>query len=184
MVLTFFVEGGCLMVKRSEEGRAMKTNVVRIGLLLCAFLLVGSQVRGQGSFGIGLIIGEPTGFSWKYKASSQNALDGAIGFSPADRFRAHIDYLWVARPFSDGNLTLTYGVGGVVGFGDRDVVERRGGFAYFNREVGFAARVPVGLNYMIPRSPVELGLEVAPLLILAPDGGLGIDGGFLVRFYP
>ncbi len=158
-------------------------------LLLVVLLVVwGSLVpaRAQGRFGIGFIIGDPTGFSWKYKLSSQNVLDGAIGFSPYDRFRFHVDYLWVARPFNDNNFSLTYGVGGAAGFGRTEyiVVRGRGGLFTRDYETGFGFRVPVGLSYMIPRSPLELTLELAPLFVAAPVGDFGVDGGFAVRFYP
>lgn len=162
----------------------MKRRVLLLSLILLATAPVA--LRAQGRFGFGFIVGDPTGFSWKYKMS-QNALDGAVGFSPFDRFRAHVDYLWVARPFDDANLSLTYGVGGAVGFGRTGYyLFRNGRYAFYTSDepgdVGI--RGPIGLNYMIPRSPVELTLELAPLLVLSPPAGFGFDGGLAVRFYP
>lgn len=48
----------------------------------------------------------------------------------------------------------------------------------------FGIRIPLGINYMIPRSPVKLTLELAPLVVISPGGGFGFDGGLAVRFYP
>lgn len=141
----------------------------------------------QGRFGFGFIIGEPTGFSWKHRIDAANAIDGAIGFSPYDRFRLHVDYLWIAYPAQDQNFTLHYGVGAAMGFGWTEYIsaKRRGEvFLVRKNDLGLGVRGVFGVNYLIPRSPVELFLELGPLLIFTPDGGSGIDAGIGMRFYP
>lgn len=164
----------------------MKHTIVVFCIVSLTTILCAGDVVAQGRVGIGFIVGDPTGFSLKYKVSAANALDGALGFSPFDRFRIHADYLWISRPFNDQQFSFTYGAGAAVGFGNSEYVVSRGRYLYFTRDVptGFGIRVPVGLSYMIPRSPVELTLELAPIVIFAPDGGIGIDGGLAVRFYP
>jgi len=163
-----------------------KKNVMQ--LLVVASLVVASSgtLNAQGKFGLGFIFGDPTGFSWKYKISGTNAIDGVVGFSPFNRFRVHVDYLWNARSFSDPNFLLYYGVGGELGFGRTEYVVYRGRYAYFDRyePMSFGARGVVGISYSIPRSPVELMLEAAPILVVAPVGGIGIDAGVGVRVYP
>lgn len=149
---------------------------------LLIFILLGvatvQRAEAQGKFGAGFVFGEPTGIAWKYRISQLNALDGALGFSPFDRYRMHVDYLWHSTPFQEQRLVLHYGVGAAIGFG-------RGKYSYFLRdqEIGFAARVPIGLSYLIPRSPVDLFIEVAPMMIFTPNTGVGIDGGLGARFY-
>lgn len=164
----------------------MKHTIGLLSIVLFVFIMCPRLADAQGRVGIGFIIGDPTGFSLKYKISNMNSLDGALGFSPFDRFRIHADYLWISRPFSDQQFSFTYGAGVAIGFGSSDYIVSRGRHVYFSRDVptGFGVRVPVGLSYMIPRSPVELTLELAPMVIFAPDGGVGIDGGLAVRFYP
>jgi hypothetical protein len=164
--------------------RAFKT------LILCLLLLsAGSsgiaQDRG-GTFGFGFILGEPTGLAWKYKMSRANALDGVVGFSPGNRFRLHVDYLWNAYPFHDPNFSLHYGIGAVVGFGETWFVEHGHSDGYWagTSELGFGVRVPFGIDYAIPRSPVELFFELAPIIIFAPGVGAAIDVGIGMRFYP
>ena len=161
----------------------MKRKILCLGLVL--LFAMPAALRAQGKFGLGLIVGDPTGFSWKYRMGL-NALDGAVGFSPVDNFRVHVDYLWVAHPFTEQHLSLTYAVGLAAGFGRTEEIETRNGDTFFSRDepTGAGIRGPIGLNYMIPRSPVELTLELAPILIFSPDGGFGFDGGFAVRFYP
>lgn|SRR5512141_2515613 len=158
---------------------------ILLGLLL--LLAVGSgAAQAQGRFGFGFILGEPTGLSWKYKMSRANALDGALGFSPGDRFRIHVDYLWFAYPFSDPNFSLHYGVGAAIGFGETWFVEHGHADGHWvgTTDLGVGVRVPFGINYAIPRSPVELFFELAPIVVLGPSAGVAIDVGLGVRFYP
>ena len=166
------------------KGWHMRCTTFCCLLLCCLLTLAPHTTHAQGAFGIGLIVGEPTGISWKYQLSERNALDGALGFSPFDRMRLHVDYLWLARPFNERRLILSYGAGLAVGFGKRWVDGRRGVFGYVVQEAGLAVRIPVGLSYTIPRTPLEIGLEIAPLVILGPEAGLSADGGVILRIYP
>jgi len=157
-----------------------------LALLLLSAASPGFAQHEGGSFGFGFILGEPTGLSWKYTLSRTNALDGVIGVSPGNRFRIHVDYLWNAFPFHDPGFSLHYGIGAVVGFGETWFVEhdRKKEYWASTKELGVGLRVPFGIDYAIPRSPVELFFELAPIFIFAPDIGAGIDIGLGVRFYP
>jgi hypothetical protein len=148
--------------------------------------LVHSAIQAQGRLGFGFIFGEPTGIAWKYRINHVNAVDGAIGFSPFDQFRMHIDYLWQSYPFAEQNLALHYGVGSAFGFGRTEyLVLRRGSYVLSTQELGFGARAVVGLTYTVPKSPVDVFLEVAPVFILSPNPpGMGFDVGLGARIYP
>jgi hypothetical protein len=153
-------------------------------LLVLPLIFPVAPLRAQGRFGFGLVIGEPTGLTWKYRMSHENAIDGVVGFSPADRFRIHADYLWSSHPFVDASFSLHYGAGAALGFASSTYFPSRDGYFVRTVDLGFAARVPVGIDYAIPRSPVELYFELAPLVILSPSAGVGIDAGIGVRVYP
>src|ERR1039457_238047 len=62
-------------------------------LLLCTI----SQAQDKG-YGIGIILGEPSGLSGKYWLNSTNALDFGLGFSFTNfnnsRIQLNCDYLW------------------------------------------------------------------------------------------
>lgn len=159
-------------------------------VLLAALVLGGGAVttpaRAQGKLGVGIVVGEPTGVAFKYRMDAVNAVDGAIGFSPFDRFRVNVGYLWHAHPFDTRDLALHYGLGGAFGFGRTDYIAVRNGNAYVLRhgDLGFGVRFSGGLTYTIPRTILDAFFEIAPLLILAPDTGLGLDVGIGVRIYP
>ncbi|MGA9120549.1 MAG: DUF3996 domain-containing protein [Bacteroidota bacterium] len=152
-------------------------------LALCVVISVTSSCA-QGRFGFGVVLGEPTGLSGMYRIDRSNAVDGVLGFAPEDRFRIHMDYLWIRHPFGNPSFSLHYGVGGVIGFGRTMYLDARDGYFVRTRELGFGARVPLGVDFEIPRSPCELYFEIAPLLILGPDAGVGLDFGFGFRIYP
>lgn len=165
----------------------MKRILVCIAVLGASLLCLAQEVHAQpGRFGFGGIVGDPTGFWWNYRFAEGNSLNGALGFSPIRRTRLHVDYLWRSRPFRERNLSLTYGVGVAMGFGrDEYIVVARGNRVttrYYDTNVGI--RGPVGLNYLIPNSPVELGIEIAPILFVSAASDVGIDGGFGIRVYP
>ncbi len=163
--------------------RRMKIAVVAVVLLLLA--AASNDARAQNRFGAGFMFGDPTGIAWKYRFSRTNTLDGGLGFSPFDRYRIHVDYLWNSYPFHENQLYLYYGVGAAIGFGRAGYVfvDQRNGYFYSNEEMGFAARVPVGLGYLIPQSPIEIFLEVAPLMIFTPTTDVGVDVGLGGRVY-
>jgi hypothetical protein len=159
---------------------------IRIMAIVVLIWLVPAQVLAQGRLGFGFVFGDPTGIAWKYRISNVNAIDGAVGFSPVDRFRMHIDYLWQSYPFAEQNLALHYGLGTAIGFGRTEYfVFDRGSYIVARRELGFGARAVVGLTYVIPKSPLDVFLEVAPVFILSPDPpGMGFDVGLGARIYP
>jgi hypothetical protein len=166
------------------KGRAIRSRVICYVFACSLLMLTPPSARAQGPFGIGLMVGEPTGISWTYHLSERNALDGALGFSPIDRLRLHVDYLWKTRAFSDRRFTFSYGGGLALGLGRRYADGRPGIFGNVVQEGAIALRFSAGLAYEFPRMPLEVGIEAAPLLILGPVAGWGIDGAMFVRYYP
>jgi hypothetical protein len=152
---------------------------------LCITLLVWNIVaNGQvqsastqtyGKFGAGFIVGEPTGISWKYRFSHENALEGAVGFLPDNGYRVNMDYLWHTHPFSNERFGLDYGAG--IAMGPGRTVESQG------QDIGFGVRGVAGLNFLIPNAPIDLFMEAAPIMVLSPTSKLGVDAGFGMRMY-
>jgi hypothetical protein len=155
-------------------------------IVVAMMVICAGRARTQGKFGVGVIIGEPTGFAWKYKVSGANAFDGAIGLTPGDRFRFHFDYLWEKRSFQEEHLLLHYGAGIAFGTGGSQYLALNRGDTYVvvDRTLGFALRGVVGLTYEFPRSLFDAFVELAPLLLVTPAGGLGFDAAVGVRVYP
>ncbi len=154
--------------------------------LLLATLLVWSTVADSqtyGKLGVGFIAGEPTGVSWKYRYSHENALEGAVGFLPDNGVRLDVNYLWHAHPFQNQFIGLDYGAGLAMGPGRSDVTTSR--TSYFNRgeNIGLGFRGVAGLNYTIPHAPLDMFVEAAPIWIVSPMSKTGLDTGFGMRVY-
>lgn len=162
----------------------MKTRLLWsiVALALCTGLCNAQGTQQGGRFGAGFVVGEPTGIAWKYRIDQVNAVDGAIGLSPYNAYRVHVDYLWQSHPFSEQNLGMHYGAGVAFGGGRTEYVNR-GGVLFREQEIGFGVRGVIGLNYLIRNSPVDLFFELAPIVVLTPNSASGIDLGFGARVY-
>lgn len=147
--------------------------LVFIGLIITPELT--SAQNDNGNTGLGLMIGEPTGVNFKYWASERNAFDAGLAWSLGlyDAVHIHGDYLWhnysVFTDIEEGELPLYYGIGGRIVFAEDDAV--------------IGVRVPVGINYIFEDSPLDLFLEVAPVVNLVPDTDLDVNGGLGIRIY-
>jgi hypothetical protein len=135
--------------------------------------LHGAAGAQERVFGLGILIGEPTGVSWKYWVSGENALDGGLAWSfrHSGYAHVHVDYLWHfagAIPRAEGLIPYV-GIGGRLAAGRGDGI--------------LGVRIPVGLAYWARRVPIEAFLELAPILDLAPATELAANGGIGVRFY-
>ena len=148
-------------------------------------LTAGEQVR-EG-FGIGIIIGEPTGLSAKKWISKTTAIDAAAAWSFTDfnSFQLHVDYLWhnydlIKTKELPGQLSVYYGIGGRI-----KLKSGNGGNGKDNKDedTRLGVRVPVGLSYTLKENPVELFAEVVPLLDVVPETKLGIGLGIGARYY-
>jgi hypothetical protein len=131
-----------------------------------------SATYGQKDFGIGIIIGDPTGVSAKVYTGSENAFDfaAAWSFEGKGHLLFQADYVWhssLSRT-SSGMFELYYGIGGRVIFSDDPTV---------------GLRIPIGIDYIFSSAPVDIFLEVVPVLDLIPSTDFDLNGGIGVRFW-
>lgn len=121
---------------------------------------------------LGVILGEPTGISFKLWQSGSTAFGGAVAWSLGRNETVHIqfDYLFHSDLDVDqGELLFYYGPGVRTLFSDN------------NPRVG--VRFPVGLQYNVEATRLSLFFEVAPTLDLIPATTFGVNGGLGFRFY-
>lgn len=150
--------------------------VVFLAIFLTFSLNTFSQAQDTDKdLGIGFMVGEPTGLSLKSWTGGNNAFDLGFAWSLGryDAVNIHGDYLWhnynVFQEVDEGTLPLYYGIGGRLILAENDAI--------------IGARVPVGINYLFEDSPIDLFLEVAPIINLIPATDFDVDGGLGVRFY-
>lgn len=158
----------------------------RLLLVLSIVIVIQCSQAQSRNFGIGLIIGEPTGISAKLWTSSENAFDFGLGWSMDgydryndryynhnnSRVHFHMDYLWHAFNVihSTQQFPLYYGIGGSVnsGSGYTSTIAVRGVF---------------GISWLPRDTPLDVFLELVPTLRLTNSSGLYIGAGIGARYY-
>ena len=141
-------------------------------LLLILPLSLKAQMR-KGSFGAGVMFGEPSGITAKLWQGQRNAFDFGVAwsFEHTNSMTMQADYLWHSYNIikvDEGTMPIYYGVGGRVLVGD---------------EGNVGVRIPVGVNYLFAHDPIGLFFEVAPILDLAPSTKFDLNADVGVRYY-
>jgi hypothetical protein len=141
-----------------------------------------------GPFGLGLIIGSPTGISGKYYlGGTGEAIDFAIGGAlGGDRgLHVHADYLWHPVMLTQDaafNLPLHVGVGARLLDHDRGKDDGDDDF-----HIG--VRVPGGITFDFTEVPIDVFIELALIMDFRAgdrhDDSIGLDlnAGVGVRYY-
>jgi hypothetical protein len=142
--------------------------------LLAVTLLAGQAFAVDRRFGVGIIIGEPTGASAKLWGPKNTALQFAVAasFQDATELHLHADFVYHKDDLFDlerGSMPLYYGAGLRVKFFDDDEL--------------IGVRFPVGLNYRFEDDPLDAFIEVAPILDVAPDTDFSINAAIGARYY-
>jgi hypothetical protein len=172
--------------------KAFFTAFVTVVLLAGAVRTASATEVGYGrKFGLGFVLGDPTGLSAKLWTGPTNSLDFGLGFwgygvdyncgnGHCDRFGYHagtfnMDYLWQSN-LVRGAAQLDWHIGA----GGRAVWYGNCGGDCFQA----AARMPVGLDLMFSNpSFVEIFFELAPALYIVQDLYFTVEGGLGARFY-
>lgn len=149
----------------------MSRSILSILLAVSIVTMVGTAWAHE--FGLGAVVGEPTGISGKAWSSDNTAVDFALAWSLANEsaFNFHADYLihdYGVLNVTRGKLPLYYGIGGRV----MDASDTHLGL-----------RGVLGLNYLFYKAPLDLFIEVAPVLDVVPETEMDVEGGIGMRFY-
>jgi hypothetical protein len=163
-----------------------KKNCSKIWLFLFLLIMASKPVSAQDhGFGLGLILGEPTGLSAKYWTSNNNAFDFGLGFAfggdritshdnyyGSSRVHFHMDYLWHSFNAirSSERFPLYYGIGARFNSG--------GGY-----DGSFGIRGVFGIAWFPHSTPIDIFAELVPVFQLTPSAGLGIDAGLGIRYF-
>ena len=144
-----------------------------IFFMLMVMLTCGTAQAQDKGFGLGIILGEPTGISGKLWTGHHTAIDGAIAWSFEKKSSMHLHGDLLFHNFNrarvdEGKLLLYYGIGGRVKFEDKSKV---------------GVRVPLGINYLFAKAPLDFFLEIVPILDLAPSTDFSLNGAIGIRYF-
>jgi len=148
-----------------------------------------SQFEANKTFGIGIILGAPTGFCGKYYLTKDTALDFALGayygyrrdYHHYSGLDLHVDFLWHPAVLTKNEsfwLPLYIGIGGrILDHDDHDYTH-------------LGVRVPFGLMFDFERVPLDIFLEFAMILDFVEFGsydgdnfGVDLTFGLGFRYY-
>lgn len=151
----------------------MKKNLL-FTMVLGLMMIIAKPIAAQDhGFGMGLILGEPTGLSAKLWTSGDNAFDfaAAWSFKGDGNLLLQADYVWHffnLMPVPSGKLPLYIGIGGRVILAD---------------DPRFGIRIPIGIDYLFATAPIDVFLELVPILDLSPETDFGVGGGIGIRYW-
>lgn len=150
----------------------------------------------SGNFGLGVMLGEPTGLSAKYWLSNAGAIDFGLTYAFGAYFALLADYLWhfpqaFASSGSHGSEFVPYiGVGAILFFNSQDhyaydqfgnrVVYYHG---YGGSSLGAGLRVPLGLEFLPRKAPLGVFAELVPGVGVVPGMFGFFQGDIGIRFY-
>jgi hypothetical protein len=155
-----------------------KSWIVVLGLL---GLWSGDARAQRSGFGLGVIVGEPTGLSAKGWTGRNSAVDfaAAWSFSGESALHLHADLVWHKFDLlhvSEGQLPFYYGIGMRVKFS--------GGEDHQDDDVTVGLRIPLGLDYLFGGgTPLDVFFELVPIVDLVPDTDASLNASLGLRYW-
>lgn len=174
--------------------RSLRIALLLVGVTLATASVAEARQRpkratkfeANKTFGIGIMLGAPTGFCGKYYLTKDTALDFGLGAYYGYRrhydhyagLHLHMDFLWHPAVLTKNEsfwLPLYIGLGGrILEHHDHD-------------DTHLGLRVPAGLMFDFERVPLDIFLEfalVADFVEFGPyeDDDFGVDLTFSIGF--
>ena len=146
---------------------------IKYTVILFTILFLSAANAQSKGIGLGLIVGEPTGISFKYWTGSTTAFDAALAWSFSDEgaFHIHGDYIFhnfTLITIPEGKLPFYYGIGARIKTAN---------------DTKLGVRVPLGLAYLFNSAPIDIFLEIVPILDLTPKTDFAINAALGARYY-
>ena len=137
-----------------------------------------NMADGPKGIGVGFAAGEPTGISLAWRAEGPSTFAGVAGWSlTRNHLHLHIDYLLTlarlqpdpALPFT---LNLFVGIGPSIDLG-----------ASTGSTPILGIRTPLGVDFIFGNTPLDLYLDLVPVIGLFPDTRPNVQGAFGLRLW-
>ncbi len=170
-----------------RKNETMRPRTLALAILVLSVTLAHAQSRDR-SFGLGFILGEPTGLSVKGYISDDRAIAGGLAWSlqSGNAMHVHVDYLFHSFnsiKVNKGRLPLYYGPGVRLRTWSDGRYWNHGEWHDLDGRTDLAVRFPVGLAYEFEDAPLDVFLEVVPAIGIIPSTYFDMDGGLGMRFW-
>ena len=144
-------------------------------ILVIVSLAANVSAMERNRFGIGVIIGAPTGITGKYMIDNNSAIDAGIGWETSGDNLLHIygDYLFHLYDVIEvpkGKLPIYFG-------GGARWVSRE------NKDDKLGLRIPIGVEYLFEGVSLGAFVELVPVLNLTPDTDFDLEAGTGIRYF-
>jgi hypothetical protein len=149
-----------------------------------------SSYQSGGSpheFGLGVVLGDPTAITGKYWFDSGHALQFGLGWWLGEWVEIYGDYLWhfpgafsgAREPFFH-QLSPYVGIGGDLHFHSSSAPPPNQPQPHWTE---FLLRIPLGIEWLPPRAPIGVFLELVPAIEMVPGLTGGFEAGIGIRYY-
>ena len=144
-------------------------------LIVIVFLIVNnSNYAQQSGFGLGIIVGEPTGLSAKFWNSTETAIDFGLGYSFTSSnsiINFYGDYVFHNSDMlnAEEKFIVYYGPGASLRINEN------------NSRLGI--RGVIGILWLPAGTPFDLFVEAAPILDVIPETKFDFAGGIGGRYF-
>jgi hypothetical protein len=155
----------------------MRRAIFFTALALIALLRIDS-LRAENTFGLGFILGDPSGITGKAFLGENNAIDIGLGDPEGEGYYIYGDYLLHLRGLGFENRLAFY-FGGGAAFHHHEWEEKQ----HREDENRIELRIPAGLEYVTPKIPIGLFAEIVPALCISPDVEFELRGGVGARYF-
>ncbi len=134
--------------------------------------------RDPEGIGIGILLGEPTGFSAAWRPGGRFWVDGAVAWSFPSFAQFHADACVDLSDLRTADIPNTH-FPVWLGVGPRIRVGSGSGYDGVNLGV----RVPIAMGVWHDKVPIEGWAELVPVVGVWPKTELSLDGGIGARIY-
>jgi len=145
-----------------------------LSFLLSILFLSETEYAQQNGFGLGVVLGDPTGISAKMWSTDNTALDFGLGYSFTSNnslFDFYADYVfhnseWIQ---AEENFVVYYGPGARL--------------QLHESQSRLGVRGVIGILWLPRNTSFDLFIEAAPILDIIPATKFDFDGGIGGRYY-
>jgi hypothetical protein len=163
----------------------MKTLIVYVSII-ASFLLISNQSKAQTNYqtAVGLKAGGyENGLSVKYFSTNDIALEGILGIRNHGAVFTGL-YEIHQEAFGIAELKFYYGAGAHIGAIGRGNYQTFGGSNQFytSSHILLGADGVIGLEYLVPKSPIAISLDLNPRVELATGPFFDIAPGLGIKY--
>ena len=153
----------------------LKFFVSVIGTLILMNVSI-SFAQSSGT-GLGIMLGEPTGVNLKSWISQSSAFDVGLAwsFTHEGSMHIHADYLYHNYNLINSNIPFYVGIGGRIKLHNSEDKSES--------DARIGVRVPIGLDFFVRDIPIDIFVEIAPIVDLSPSTEATVNGGVGFRYF-